>query len=588
MSGNRLRKLQVALLNSPWEYMYSLKNVDDMVSYFENIFFNLLNHFCPVTTKKVPIKGRLSFFTPALFSERELTKDLLHKAKLSGSVIEYNQYLQKKKVYKSNCRITRSSMYQQQYDKLIHEPLKLWHVIKDVTGLDKKKKGGSRIAIHNDHGEYINSNLDIANTFCNYFRDVVLDVVSTIPTTNDNFDLFDKPRRCNSFYMCELEPPQVANLLEHLKCRRSYDDNFVSNMILKKLAIPIALPLTIIFNHSFHTGKYPTQWKNVQFTPVFKNKGNRFDKTKYRPISVINIFGKSLEQAAFLAMYKYVEKYNLLSDYQFGYRRGKSIHQSIISQLNFISKGVNNNDYVCQFLLDNKLAYDTVDRSLLLKRLYHIGFRGTFADWLKSYLNDRTVRVRVNGVQSTCEFTPQFGILQGSAISCLLFVLYIDPTLYICNKVNNDIHLTLKPPTVSDTVQPCYISENTEEKQCLSSHYSMVAHSVTFHSTSHVPTMYSSMKTHIVQLLFEKPAPTYQEYTFRKLNFLPSRKNPRLLSSNTANTAVPQSADVLFYSMVAHQPHFDTNKTFMKLHNFSPGTSRQPATAAPPPLRPKQ
>jgi len=47
----------------------------------------------------------------------------------------------------------------------------------------------------------------------------------------------------------------------------------------------------------------------------------------YRPISLLSVFGKVLEKLMHKRLYDYLEKYNVLYDYQFGFRkcRGTSL-----------------------------------------------------------------------------------------------------------------------------------------------------------------------------------------------------------------------------------------------------------------------
>ena len=50
--------------------------------------------------------------------------------------------------------------------------------------------------------------------------------------------------------------------------------------------------------------------------------------------------------------------------------------------------------------IDLKKAFDTIDHSLLLKKLDHYGVRGVSNDWLRSYLSDRKQYVSFNSLKS--------------------------------------------------------------------------------------------------------------------------------------------------------------------------------------------
>ena len=54
--------------------------------------------------------------------------------------------------------------------------------------------------------------------------------------------------------------------------------------------------------------------------------------------------------------------------------------------------------------LDFKIAFETIDRSILLNKLYNYGIQESELIWFKSYLTDKKQMVKVNN----------YGVPQGS------------------------------------------------------------------------------------------------------------------------------------------------------------------------------
>ena len=75
--------------------------------------------------------------------------------------------------------------------------------------------------------------------------------------------------------------------------------------------------------------------------------------------------------------------------------------------------------------LDLKKVFDTVDRSVHMKKLRAYGIRGSAGDWFESYLKERKRYCAANGHRSNIK-NITCGIPQGSCLGPLFFIIYLN------------------------------------------------------------------------------------------------------------------------------------------------------------------
>ena len=84
--------------------------------------------------------------------------------------------------------------------------------------------------------------------------------------------------------------------------------------------------------------------------------------------------------------------------------------------------------------IDLSKAFDTIDHSLLIKKLQHYGVRRIVLDWFVSYLANRSQYVKIDDTSSEL-LNASCGVPQGSILSPLLFIIYIDDITNVSNIV---------------------------------------------------------------------------------------------------------------------------------------------------------
>jgi len=89
--------------------------------------------------------------------------------------------------------------------------------------------------------------------------------------------------------------------------------------VLKELAEELAKPLSIMCLHLWLTGEVPDDWRLANVTPIHK-KGWKEDPGNYRPVSLMSVPGKILEQFILSVLTGHVK---VIMPSQHGFMKGR-------------------------------------------------------------------------------------------------------------------------------------------------------------------------------------------------------------------------------------------------------------------------
>ena len=125
----------------------------------------------------------------------------------------------------------------------------------------------------------------------------------------------------------------------------------VPNYKNKIVADIISTPLVHLFNVSILSGAFPSVLKICSVTLIFKKDDSSLPKN-YRPISITHTISKIFEKIIFEQLTEYLISNSLLSDFQFGFRKGRSTSDALICLTEKLYKNLENKDSSALLLLD--------------------------------------------------------------------------------------------------------------------------------------------------------------------------------------------------------------------------------------------
>ena len=191
--------------------------------------------------------------------------------------------------------------------------------------------------------------------------------------------------------------------------------------IIKENCDLFSLKLHADFKYSIDNASFPNNLKMADISPVHK-KGDRSDKTNYRPVSILPAISKIFEKLLFYQIHNFMDI--KLSIHQCGFRKGYSAQHCLVVMLEKWRATLDKRGSCGVLLTDLSKAFDCLSHELLIAKFNAYGFDYMSTKLIYSYLTSRKQRVRINSNYSTWSEIIT-GVPQGSILGPLIFNIYL-------------------------------------------------------------------------------------------------------------------------------------------------------------------
>ncbi len=133
----------------------------------------------------------------------------------------------------------------------------------------------------------------------------------------------------------------MDRLISGLNLTKACGLHGVMAKLLKDAGDKIIKPITHILNLSKNQSKFPSVCKVGLVTPIHKD-GPWDDANNYRPIALLSLISKILEQVVHEQVYAFLHHTKFFTDAQLGFRKGHSITTCLLGFLDGIYDDIEN------------------------------------------------------------------------------------------------------------------------------------------------------------------------------------------------------------------------------------------------------
>ena len=226
--------------------------------------------------------------------------------------------------------------------------------------------------------------------------------------------------------VADVDAQTLIKLVKFLKRGKAPGPDTMHNEVLR-LGTTTSLfhHLARLFTSSIQLGYIPTAWKIATLRMLLKPDKLTSLTTSYRPISLISSIMKLFERVIEQRLRSHLEHIGFINKHPSGFIKAKPTDHHLFRLSQSIMESFNRGEHVVVAFLDVEKAFDNVWHNGLRFEIFQLDLPTKITRWLSDFLVGRLMQVNVNNFFSN-QINPKAGVPQGSVLSPLLFLIYVN------------------------------------------------------------------------------------------------------------------------------------------------------------------
>ena len=146
-----------------------------------------------------------------------------------------------------------------------------------------------------------------------------------------------------TLFLSPVDVTEITKIIMSLKnSAPAYDD--INATLLKFVVSFIAEPLCYVCNLSLCEGIFPKQHKIVNVVPLYKGD-DCMVFNNYRPVSILCALSKVFERVMYERLLHFLNEFNILYKFQFGFRKDCSTHMALITLMDKLTTALEKGEF---------------------------------------------------------------------------------------------------------------------------------------------------------------------------------------------------------------------------------------------------